>query len=146
MTLQRRGNHWYGTEQADLRRELSRYSKANGYTAHHFQDAACVCGGRIFRLKLDDDEGVAIRICPSCATEHPMGDSSDFLEDASPEECACPCGNEQFEITVGVSLHADTEDVRWLYIGCRCAACGLTAVFGDWKNEGSGYRGLLASV
>lgn len=36
----------------------------------------------------------------------------------------------------------DTEtrdDVRWLYLGCRCVTCGLTACYGDWKNEYPGY-------
>jgi hypothetical protein len=36
------------------------------------------------------------------------------------EKCACPCGGEEFEITIGVSLFEDSEDVRWLYLGCRC--------------------------
>jgi hypothetical protein len=33
-----------------------------------------------------------------------------------------------------------------LYLGCRCPACGLVAVYGDWKNEFNGYRELLAKV
>jgi hypothetical protein len=61
-------------------------------------------------------------------------------------ECACPCGQEEFEITVGVSLYEESEDVKWLYLGCRCPACGLVAVYGDWKSEYEGYRGLLARV
>ncbi len=66
---------------------------------------------------LDDNEGAAIRICSACNTEHAIGDSEDFLEDASLEECACPCGSESFEITIGVSLYDDNEDVKWLYLG-----------------------------
>jgi len=50
------------------------------------------------------------------------------------------------EITVGASLDEGSEDVRWLDLGCRCPACGLTAVYGDWKNEFSGHRDLLARV
>ncbi len=42
-----------------------------------------------------------------------------------------------------MSLYEGSEDVRWLYVGCRCPACGLTAVYGDWKNEFNGYRDLL---
>jgi hypothetical protein len=57
-----------------------------------------------------------------------------------------PCGGEEFEITVGVSLYEGSEDVRSLYIGCRCPGCGLSAVYGDWKNEFNGYRDLLARV
>ena len=58
----------------------------------------------------------------------------------------CFCRDNVFEITVGVSLYDDSEDVRWLYVGCRCPKCGLTGVYGDWKNEFNGYRELLARV
>ena len=51
-----------------------------------------------------------------------------------------------FEITVGVALYADSEDVRWLYIGCRCPECNLSGCYGDWKNEFIGFRDLLARV
>lgn len=145
MALIERGEHFYGDDQADIRAELVRYS-ADGYPVQHFADAVCVCGGRRFRVALDDVEGVAIRTCVACAVAQPIGDSADFLDDAEPEECACPCDNEEFEVTIGVSLYPDSDDVRWLYVGCRCPACGLTAVYGDWKNEFTGYRELLAAV
>ena len=146
MTLQKRGKYRYGDSQVDIREEITRYSKANAYIAHHFADAVCRCGGKTFRLLLDDEEGAAVRICATCADEHPIGDSGEFLADATLEECACPCGSERFEITVGVSLYEGSENVRWLYLGCRCPDCGLTAVYGDWKNEFENYQRLLAQV
>jgi hypothetical protein len=76
----------------------------------------------------------------------PIGDSGDFLEDATLEECACPCSNEHLEITLGVSLHDGSEDVNWLYLGCRCPECHLTATYGDWKNDFIGFRELLSRV
>lgn len=144
MALEKRGKYWYGDSQADIRDEILRYSALGGDLAHHFADAICKCGGRLFRLTLDDVDGVAIRTCVGCRAEHPIGDSADYLQDAELVECACPCEGEEFEITVGVSLYEDSEDVRWLYLGCRCPKCGLTAVYGDWKNEFNGYRQLLA--
>lgn len=146
MTLSKRGRHSYGTSQTDIRESVAAYSKANGYAAHHFADASCACGGKVFRLLLDDTEGAAVRVCLDCDVEHPIGDSDEYLADAALEECACPCGKEQFEIAVGVSLFPDSEDVRWLYLGCRCVKCGLTAVYGDWKNEFNGYKNLLARI
>jgi hypothetical protein len=146
MTLTRRGKHSYGTDQADIGSEISRYSSVNGYPAEYFASACCACGSTTFGLALDDNEGAAVRTCSSCHAEHPIGDSEDFLDDAELEECACPCGAELFEITVGVSLYTDSEDVRWLYLGCRCPNCGLTAVYGDWKNEFNGFRALLDKV
>ena len=100
----------------------------------------------MLRLALDDDGGAAVRACVACGAEHPIGDSGEYLEGAELGECACPCGGEAFEIAAGVSLYDGSEDVRWLYLGCRCSACGLTAVYGDWKNEFPGYRELLARV
>jgi hypothetical protein len=117
MALRQSGSDWYGDSQADIRATISRYSVANGYGAHHFADATCACGGTCFWLVLDGLQGVAIRICPACDAEHPIGDSDEFL-----------------------------KDVRWLYLGCRCPECGLTGVYGDWKNEYIGYKELLARV
>ena len=147
MALRKRGKWRYGDSQADLRVEVLRYSQKVGYPAEHYADAVCRCGGRVFGLLLDDTAGVASRVCVACDAEaHPIGDSGEFLDESSEDECACPCGGEAFEITVGVSLYAGSEDVRWMYLGGRCPACGLTAVYGDWKNEFAGYRELLARV
>jgi hypothetical protein len=146
MALRKRGKWWYGDSQADIRDEILRYSKGVTHHAHHFADAVCKCGRRVFRLFVDNTQGVAVRTCVACETEHPIGDSDEFMDEAELDDCACPCGSEEFEITVGVSLYDDSEDVRWLYVGCRCPACSLTAVYGDWKNEFIGYRELLSRV
>lgn len=146
MAMVERGRHWYGDSQADIQIELLRYSQRNGYPTQHFADAVCACRGRTFRLHLDDLVGVAVRVCESCGDDHPIGDSVEYLADAEPQECECPCGGDSFEITAGVSLYEGSEDVRWLYLGCRCPACGLTACYGDWKNEFEGYRELLGRV
>jgi len=146
MPLQKRGKYWYGDSQADLRAEIARYSETNACVAQHFADAACECGAKIFRLLLDDAQGAAVRTCTTCSAEHPIGDSDEYLAQAELGECACPCGGEEFEIAVGVSLYVGSEDVKWLYLGCRCPRCGLVAVYGDWKNEFEDYRKLLARV
>jgi len=144
--LTKRGSNHYGESQADIREVIRGYSEHNGYLARHFADAKCGCGGTTFRLSVDDDEGAAVRTCTRCSTGHAIGDSADYLEDAGLQECACPCGAEEFEITAGVALYDGGDDVRWLYLGCRCPKCGLTAVYADWKNEFEGYRALLARV
>lgn len=146
MSLVKRGEWWYGSSQADIQTELLRYSQEVGYPAQHFADAVCVCDARIFHLHLDELEGVAVRVCTKCGVEHPMGDSAEYLEDAELEECECPCGGNSFEITVGMSLYERSGNVKWLYVGCRCPACGLTACFGDWKNQFEDYRTLLKQM
>jgi hypothetical protein len=146
MALHKRGKWWYGESQADIHDEILRYSKSVTYLARHYADAACKCGSNLFNLLLDSTECVAVRVCVACGTEHPIADSDEFLDSAELEECACPCGNEEFEIAVGVSLYENSETVKWLYLGCRCPKCGLTAVYGDWKNEFIGYQNLLERV
>lgn len=64
----------------------------------------------------------------------PLADSEEFLEEAKLEQAECPCGNGAFEMALGAAFYKDTTDVRWVYIGCRCPECGLTACFGDWKT------------
>ena len=101
MTLKKRGKYRYGDSQADIRTEVLRYSKTNDYPTQHFADAACKCGGKLFRLALDDDEWAAIRHCVACQTDQAIGDSDEYLEKAELGECACPCGGEEFEIEFG---------------------------------------------
>jgi hypothetical protein len=146
MVLKKQEEQWYGDNQEDICPELLRYSRENSYLVQHFADAVCQCGGRLFNVLLDDNEGAATRTCVACDHQHPIGDSEEYLADAELDECTCLCGKDVFEVTVGVSLYDESEDVRWLYVGCRCPACGLTAVYGDWKNEFNGYQELLAQV
>lgn len=146
MALRKRGKHRYGDGQPDIRDEVLRYSKDNAYVAQHFADAACPCGGQVFRVLLDDEQGAAARTCIVCGDQHPIGDSEEYLDEAHLGQCACPCGGEVFEVTAGVALYEGSEDVKWLYLGFRCPACGLIAVYGDWKCEAGGFRELLARV
>jgi hypothetical protein len=146
MALRRVGEWWYGDSQDDIREVLLGYSQRNGYPATEFADAVCPCGGRLFRLSVDEERGAAVRRCEACSREHPIADSQGFLAGAELQECGCPCGSNLFEITAGVALYQDSEDVRWLYLGCRCPECGLTACYGDWKNEYFGFRELLSRI
>jgi hypothetical protein len=146
MTLRTQGNYSYGDTHLDIREYLRGYSERVTYPIEHFADAQCACGNMTFRLALDDDVGAATRTCTACGHSHPIGDSGDYLEDAELGEAECPCGGDEFEITAGLSLYKDSEDVKWLYIGCRCVKCGLTACYGDWKSEFNGYRDLLDAI
>ncbi|MBC8142933.1 MAG: hypothetical protein H7Y38_16030 [Armatimonadetes bacterium] len=146
MAMRRRGKHFYADSTEDTPEVIRRYSKSNGYEATLFAVPVCSCGGRTFRLRLDEDAGVAVRTCANCESVHTMGDGDEYIADANLQECACLCGGEIFGLTVGVALYADSADVRWLYVGCHCPVCRLTAVYGDWKNEFIGYSALLARV
>src|SRR6476620_6166388 len=101
MGLQKRGAHWYGESQADIRTELERYAELAGYPAERFADARCLCAGRLFALELDEAAGVAVRSCTSCGIRHVMADGAEYVAEAALEGCACPCGAETFELTLG---------------------------------------------
>ena len=146
MALRRKGKYFFGEAQADIREELLRYGRLNGYVPDGYADARCLCGASQFGLMLDEDEGVAVRTCVACGREHVMADGAEYLEDAEPQECACPCGAGAFELTVAVSRYPDSDAVRWLYVGARCVTCGLTATYGDWKNEFEDAPQLLRQV
>ena len=146
MTLRRKAEYGYGDSQEDIRTLLTDYSNRNAYPADHYADALCTCGNTTFRLFLDEEVGAAVRLCARCGVQHPMGDSADYLEEARLGEAECICGSNIFEITVGVALYSGSEDVKWLYLGCRCIQCSLVACYGDWKNEYIGYQELLGAI
>lgn len=146
MALRKQGKQSYGDSQSDIRDLLLEYSRSTGYLTEHFADASCKCGVNVFKLHLDDNEGAAVRTCQACGLKHPMGDSAEYLDVASLGECECPCGRGFFEITVGVALYQGSQDVKWIYVGCRCIRCGLVACYGDWKNEFEDFRKLLAMI
>lgn len=146
MALEKRGEHYFSDRQEDIRTEITSFSIHTGYETTQFADALCSCGGRLFQLAMDENEGAAVRTCIKCGDQHPIADSAEYLADAELQDSCCLCDADQFEITVGVSLYHASQDVRWLYIGCRCPSCGLTGVYGDWKNEYLDYRALLAKV
>ncbi|WP_254510566.1 hypothetical protein [Anatilimnocola floriformis] len=146
MALRKRGKYWYGESQADIRDELVRVGKLNDEIPTHFQDVRCSCGANLFRLKMDDEQGVAVRTCGTCQAEHPIGDSAEYLPGADLQESCCVCDAELFELTVGVSLYPDSNDVCWVYIGCRCPACGVTGNYGDWSSEAGDVGEYLKQV
>ena len=80
-----------------------------------------------------------------------MGDSADFLEEAEVGQHDCVCEKDILQITVGISRYRNeddslSDDVRWLYIGCRCIACGMLGCYADWKNEYNVYQELLKNM
>ena len=150
MTISKKGNAYFGTNQVDIKAELSRYSKNNGYEIHHFKDVICACDNKTFTLHIDDEVCVACRTCTSCGVQHVMLDGAEYLEDAELYHAICTCEAEPFEITVGVNLYSNqvglSEDVRWLYIGCRCLKCNQVGCYADWKNEFNGFEKLLSNA
>jgi hypothetical protein len=146
MGLRKKGQWWQSDSQADIPQELIRFGRLNEYEPSEFADCKCPCGSRTFRLTVDDEEGAAVRTCTACQIAHPIADSADYLTNADLQPMSCVCTKDIFEITVGLSLYEVSDDVAWLYIGCRCPSCGVTGCYGDWMNEYEGFDELLEKV
>ena len=69
----------------------------------------------------------------------------DVASDAEPEDCACPCGGETFEVAVGFALR-DGGDVKWVSVGLRCTIDGTLGVYADWKIDYSPTTALFDRV
>ncbi|UWP83111.1 hypothetical protein [Dactylosporangium fulvum] len=124
----------YGSSFEDLAAFLKQ-PEPDGYPVHEVRECVCrTCGGRRFAVQVMDTESAARRTCLDCERHEFIADSEDYWDDDSEVEyyCGCPCGEEEFAAAVGYSLH-DDGDVRWLFIGLRCLACGLLGVYEDWK-------------
>lgn len=146
MTLTRKGKHWYGSEDQDIRAAIQRFSEGNGYPATEYRASVCVCGSTLFRLFDDEDVGVARRDCVRCGQPHLMGDGAEYVEKAELEAHECLCGAEALAIQSGVALYPDSRDVRWLYIGCRCPQCQLVGVYAEWKWGAGDADAFMARV
>jgi len=146
MTLTKKGRHWYGETSDALKAEIIRYSQKNKYEAVRFAEPACPCGGQLFELHSEDNEGVAGRVCTACDEQHLIGDSEEHIEGVELEQNVCLCGAEGLHLMVGVALYADSDDVRWSYIGARCPGCGMVGVFSDWKSEAGDATAFLKNA
>jgi hypothetical protein len=132
MSIDRAGRWWKGTTAEDLA-EYLRELTADGYPADTIRASACAsCGGTVFGLRGDRDEGSVMRLCRRCGTEAFIADSEDTWANARPRWCKCPCGSDDFAVAVGFSLR-EGGDVRWVTVGNRCAKCGILGSFADWR-------------
>lgn len=145
MTIDRPGMWWTGTCPDDIDEYLAAFT-ADGYPASRVVHAGCSnCGGSVFRVRVDDEEGCAERICTTCGSRHLMLDSADTVDEAELEEVECPCGGGTFNVAVGFALRGDV-DAKWVYLALRCTDDGLLGVYTDWKIDYSPTGHLFENV
>jgi hypothetical protein len=144
MAIDRSGEWWKGSSEADLDEYLREYTE-DGYPVGPIVHAVCPCGGNQFRLRCDDTEGYAERRCRSCKATVVMLDSADYEDEAEPEDAQCPCGAENFNIAVGFSLTAKGR-IKWISVGLRCVKDGVLGVYADWKIDYEPSDHLLSAV
>jgi hypothetical protein len=149
MPIDRSGPLWKGTEPLDIDEFLTVFAPG-GYPVERTVHSRCAnCQGSKFALRVDDEAGYADRRCLTCHEMALMLDSEDSHDDATPEECACPCGGEAFELAVGFAMvdvrggstppdqvsGATTREVKWVSVGARCLRDGALGVYTDWKID-----------
>jgi hypothetical protein len=133
MAIDKSGKWWIGSTPEDIGEYLDAFSE-DSYPVHEFRLARCDCGSLEFRLDACDDEGVARRICARCKKEHFICDSEESWEEAEPEQWKCvECKSKTTNIGVGFALYDDRKNIHWLYVGQRCARCGVLGCFASWK-------------
>lgn len=131
-----------------LKSQIVEYSEENKHLAEQFASAQCTkCQSDTFTVVMNENEGVAVRICTSCDREHGIGDSSELIDEVDevyPIECSCE--ENEFKIMAGVAITKSGDKARWFYLGCECVSCGLSGVYGDWRSEAKSYQKLLDRV
>jgi hypothetical protein len=134
VVVRKTGAWWVGSTPQDIEEYLRAYSEGT-YQSSLFRLAVCGCGGDVFRLEADDDEGVARRTCVTCESTHFVCGSSEYWSDARPEIFECvECHGSNCNVGVGFALYDHSpRAIRWLYVGERCAGCGVLGCMGGWK-------------
>lgn len=131
--IKRRRKWWTGTEASDVGEYLAAYTR-DGYPADRFEQSRCVCGGSVFRLAVDDEEGCAERTCTACGLRAFIGGSEDVADESSLVPTTCPNTHGTFEIVVGFS-HREDATVKWITVGIRCTECGVLGCPVEWPID-----------
>ena len=135
MTIDTSDKWWVGDDPEDIHAYLEALTEdEESYAIDAFRLARCECGGVAFRVEADPNEGTARRTCGTCDKVHFICDSEEYWNESDPQEWQClECGADRTNVGVGFSLYDDGDDVRWLYVGIRCAQCGVLGCYLDWK-------------
>jgi hypothetical protein len=145
VAIDKSGDVWRGESASDLAEYMRDY-EAGGYLVGPVVEAVCSgCQGKAFKLRVDDEEGCAERVCAACGKAALMLDSEDYWDDARPKAVVCQCGTDLLEVSAAFSMRAN-GDVRWVSIGTRCTADGRLDCCADWKIDYGPSADLLERV
>lgn len=143
--IDRSGQWWRGDNFADLVEYVRAYTASNYPVGGVVQSRCRSCDATTFTVRVDDEQGCAVRECVACDASAFIADSEEYADDADLGDASCPCGAETFEVGVGFSLRED-GDVRGITVGGRCVACGVLGAYADWKIDYSPTAHLLDAV
>jgi hypothetical protein len=155
MSLEKRGEWWYGTESADLDAFLLQVMGRPDYAEapHRIVQAVCAgCMGTHFWLSLDESDN-ARRICVNmdCPDRdgHFICCSRQEYDEDSEEDCGCTCHGSRFELAIGFKhtlVRVGEEEawekngklipaVSWVFIAARCVQCGLVGLYAEQHHR-----------
>lgn len=132
--IDRSKKYWTGDSPEDIGQYLRLYAEEPGLEV---KPVVCHgCGGDAFEVRCDANEGVIQVKCAACGAKRVLLDGEDYWEDARPRLRRCRVCKESktFQVRAGF-LRRENGDVRWVYIGERCTACGTLGSFLDWKVD-----------
>jgi hypothetical protein len=145
MTIDTSGKWWKGSSSKDIASYLEALFE-DSYPIHEHRLSVCECGSNEFSLHWIPDEGAARRTCAKCAKKHFICDSKENWEGRPKKNKCVECKSDIANIGVAFSLREDKSDVRWIYVGYRCANCGVLGSPADWKIDYGPSLGLMTQV
>jgi hypothetical protein len=149
MAIDRTGRWWRGADVADLAEYLRDQSRPT-FPVDRVVQSVCACGGTIFYLDGDRDQGCAQRTCVACEAAAFICDSGRYWSEAVPIRLRCrACRASRFEVSVGFSLREkgkDRGEVQWIGVADRCVRCGVLGSFVEWRVEQVPSRHLLEAT
>jgi len=149
--INKSGKWWKGENFKDIKEYLMNlYEQDTGKPLRKILQSKCSCGGLLFSLIFESNEGIAKRVCIKCKKEHFICDSGKYWDDAlkksKPIELKCiECNNKSHEVGVGFE-YLKNGDIKWVTIGARCDKCGLLSSPVDWKIDYSPTKYLEKQV
>ena len=130
--IDKSGKYWHG----DCANDIDEYLEA--YTACSEIDVKPVicgsCGSDVLSMRIDANEDAIQVKCPSCGAKKVILDCEEVWEDARPRlrKCAVCKTSKEHNVRAGF-LRRENGNAKWVYIGSRCANCGVLASYLDWK-------------
>jgi hypothetical protein len=127
------GHWWVGSAPEDVEPYLRAWT-ASSYPIRDFRLSRCGCGGVAFRLERDCSD-MARRTCATCDAEAYICDSERYWEPPTTAwKCVDGCPGNICNVGVGYAGYDDDPSgIHWIYVGERCAECGVMGCFADWK-------------
>jgi hypothetical protein len=141
MTIDTSKQWWIGSEAADIAEYLLHLSN---HGISEYQGSECACSSETFFVEFDRDEGCVWRTCNDCSNVHLICDSAESIQDSTMVTYSCiGCSDTRANVGVGfavrkrpiLSFSKAPPDVQWIWVGVRCAACGILGSIADWKVD-----------